>query len=231
VPDIASVTTAGSTVNLGIPFTIKDRKALPKGLQASVRWDPIALAIAPVDPAVWPAFRHHHYLSTRLHPHAYRNCVGGFVDGECVAFCSWMPFMHPHVKNTMKGHRLVVLPDWQGLGLAGVIIDWLGRHLWDQGRRFRVSVAHPALIAYCRRSPRWEPISRSTSLQTGRGALTPWRSTELRILGMQTFVWRPPLEVESAGRVEPAEAGTTPMRNRRRQRTRATEQPVERPVD
>ena len=51
VPDIASVTTAGSTVNLGIPFTIKDRKALPKGLQASVRWDPIALAIAPVDPA------------------------------------------------------------------------------------------------------------------------------------------------------------------------------------
>ena len=51
VPDIASVTSAGSTVNLDVPFTIKDRKALPKGLQASVRWDPIALAIAPVDPA------------------------------------------------------------------------------------------------------------------------------------------------------------------------------------
>ena len=51
VPDIASVTTAGSTVNVGLPFTIKDRKALPKGLQASVRWDPIALSIAPVDPA------------------------------------------------------------------------------------------------------------------------------------------------------------------------------------
>ena len=51
VPGIASVTSAGSTVNLDIPFTIKDRKALPKGLQASVRWDPIALAIAPVDPA------------------------------------------------------------------------------------------------------------------------------------------------------------------------------------
>jgi hypothetical protein len=51
VPDIAGVTTAGSTVNLDVPFTIKDRKALPKGLQASVRWDPIALAIAPVDPA------------------------------------------------------------------------------------------------------------------------------------------------------------------------------------
>jgi hypothetical protein len=51
VPDIATVTTAGSTVSVGMPFTIKDRKALPKGLQASVRWDPIALSIAPVDPA------------------------------------------------------------------------------------------------------------------------------------------------------------------------------------
>ncbi len=51
VPDIASVTSAGTTADLVVPFTIKDRKALPKGLQASVRWDPIALAIAPVDPA------------------------------------------------------------------------------------------------------------------------------------------------------------------------------------
>ena len=51
MPDIATVTTAGSTVNVDVPFTIKDRKALPKGLQASVRWDPIALSIAPVDPA------------------------------------------------------------------------------------------------------------------------------------------------------------------------------------
>src|SRR4029077_13366132 len=41
---------AGSTTTLDIPFTIKDRKVL-KGLEASVRWDPIDVAFAPVAPA------------------------------------------------------------------------------------------------------------------------------------------------------------------------------------
>jgi GNAT superfamily N-acetyltransferase len=159
----------------------------------------LELEIAPVDHTVWPAFRHHHYLSGELSTSAYRNCAGGFIDGQCVAFVSWMHFMHPKIKHTMKGHRLVVLPDWQGLGLAGVIIDWLGQHLWDQGQRFRVSVAHPALIAYCRRSPRWEPVARSKQLQIGAGALTPWRSTEVRILGLHSFVYRPPAETEPVG--------------------------------
>src|SRR5205085_5447198 len=115
------------------------------------------------------------YMSSKLASSAYRHCIGGFIDGECVAFCSWMHFMHPKIKHTMKGHRLVVLPDWQGLGLAGRIVDWLGQHLWNEGWRFRVTIAHPALIAYCRRSPRWQPVARSKKLQTGKGALTPWR--------------------------------------------------------
>jgi hypothetical protein len=50
-PDVSGVTSAGTTVDLAVPFTIKDRKALPKAIQASVRWDPIAVAIAPVDSA------------------------------------------------------------------------------------------------------------------------------------------------------------------------------------
>ena len=50
-PDIGGVTSAGTTVDVAVPFTVKDRKALPKALQASVRWDPISVAIAPVDAA------------------------------------------------------------------------------------------------------------------------------------------------------------------------------------
>jgi hypothetical protein len=50
-PDISGLTSAGSTVDVAVPYTIKDRKALPKALQASVRWDPVAVAMAPVDPA------------------------------------------------------------------------------------------------------------------------------------------------------------------------------------
>ena len=50
-PTFAALPSAGSKTTLDIPFTIKDRKNLPKGLEASVRWDPIDVAFAPVAPA------------------------------------------------------------------------------------------------------------------------------------------------------------------------------------
>lgn len=49
-PDFSVVPAAGIRANIEVPFTIKDRKALPKALQASVRWDPIAVSVVPAQP-------------------------------------------------------------------------------------------------------------------------------------------------------------------------------------
>ena len=49
-PDIIALPSAGTSGNVEVPFKIKDRKALPKGLEASVRWDPIQVEIVPTDP-------------------------------------------------------------------------------------------------------------------------------------------------------------------------------------
>ena len=50
-PDIKRLPSAGTKGHVDVAFKIKDRKALPKGVQASVRWDPIDVAVAPADPA------------------------------------------------------------------------------------------------------------------------------------------------------------------------------------
>ena len=47
-PDIAAAPAAGAPVKLAIPFKNPARTALPKGLQASVRWDAIELVAPPV---------------------------------------------------------------------------------------------------------------------------------------------------------------------------------------
>ena len=49
-PDIKRLPSAGTKGHVDVSFKIKDRKALPTGLQASVRWDPIDVAVAPADP-------------------------------------------------------------------------------------------------------------------------------------------------------------------------------------
>jgi hypothetical protein len=50
-PTLAAVPTAGSKSTIQLPFSIKDRKQLPKKIEASVRWDPIDVSVVPSDPA------------------------------------------------------------------------------------------------------------------------------------------------------------------------------------
>ena len=50
-PAFAALPSVGSATTLDIPYTVKNRSGLPKGLEASVRWDPIDVPFAPVAPA------------------------------------------------------------------------------------------------------------------------------------------------------------------------------------
>ena len=67
-----------------------------------------------------------------------------------------IPFPHPQRKNIRMGHRLVVLPDYQGLGIGLAFDNWLGEYLNDRGYRYHKTISHPALIHAYARSPRWE---------------------------------------------------------------------------
>jgi len=116
----------------------------------------IAVEIRSVSRNVWPRFSHHHYLSASLHNTAV--CIGGFIGGECVAFCSAIPFPHPIARNIWTEHRTVVLPEYQGLGIGGMLAGWLGMYLWERGWRFHSTPSHPAIIAQKAASPRWRML-------------------------------------------------------------------------
>jgi ABC-type thiamine transport system ATPase subunit/GNAT superfamily N-acetyltransferase len=114
----------------------------------------VALEIYRAGRAAWKVFKPHHYLSAKLHSssHAFVACL----DGRPVAFNSYLHFPHPKVRDIKIGHRLVVLPDYQGLGLGGKFEEWMGQYLHERGYRYHNVTAHPALINYCNRSPRWK---------------------------------------------------------------------------
>ena len=114
----------------------------------------LELEITEVPREAWPPFSRHHYLSDHLHV-ASRN-YGAWYRDECIAFNSHIPFPHPSTKNIRMGHRLVVLPDYQGLGIGLAFDDWLGERLHARGYRYHKTISHPALIHSYARSPRWE---------------------------------------------------------------------------
>lgn len=135
---------------------------------------------------VWPLFAPHHYLSPTLAA-AARNWVA-CVDGNPVAFNSIRHQMHPKTKNIKIGHRLVVLPDWQGVGIGMAFDNWVGDLLWSEGYRYHKSITHPALISGYRRSKRWRTVAKGYTLTKSglRSNMDP------RKLNQWSFEYSPP---------------------------------------
>jgi energy-coupling factor transporter ATP-binding protein EcfA2 len=152
------------------------------------------LAVHKVDRSAWRVFARHHYLSGSLAKGA--QCYGAFIGDECVAFTSYIHFPHPHTRNVKMGHRLVVLPDYQGLGIGGRLDDWLGQYLYERGWRYRNVVAHPAMIRYYSASPRWRDTGGSSRRRqlTTTSTVNSMRRRQLnpRALSTRAFEYTPP---------------------------------------
>ncbi len=156
---------------------------------------PISVEVRECDRALWAMYSRFHYLNTNLHRQA--ECYAAYVEGRPVAFHSHLRFPHPNTRNIRMAHRLVVLPDWQGLGIASKLADFFGQYLYDQGLRLHFSVAHPAMIAMLSRSPRWRDLGGKRTLHTSpkpgakRGGM-PARALSPRSLGTRSFEYTAP---------------------------------------
>ena len=75
-----------------------------------------------------------------------------------MAMTAVLHFPHPRRKNTWRGHRTVVLPDYQGLGMGNRLSEIVGGLLTVEGKSFISTSSHPAMLSYRSRSPRWRMI-------------------------------------------------------------------------
>jgi hypothetical protein len=159
----------------------------------------VDVGIYPVDKTAWRVFSPHHYLSAAHSRSA--TAFGMFVGDECVAFHSYRHFVHPHMRNTKQGHRLVVLPDWQGLGLSLRFAEWMGQHLYEQGSRYRIVTAHPAVVRSLSRSPRWVNNNPSMRLRANVSSAPDLRrfQADTRRLNTHSFEYVPPKTLTAEG--------------------------------
>lgn len=116
----------------------------------------------------WRIFGKHHYLS-----HDHNNAARTFVatlNGELCAFVSLLYFAHPKVKNVMRVHRAVVLPDFQGVGIGTAVLDYIARYITQNGRRVTICTSNPAMIHTLKKSPLWRATNfgrKSSGTKTG----------------------------------------------------------------
>jgi ABC-type lipoprotein export system ATPase subunit/GNAT superfamily N-acetyltransferase len=106
------------------------------------------------DKSIWKAFAKHHYLS-----HTHNNAANvyvAFVNNELAGFISILHLPHPVAKTIKKVHRLVILPDYQGLGIGIKLLNEVGKHYIKSGWRYTIVTSAPSLIFGLKKHISWK---------------------------------------------------------------------------
>jgi ABC-type Mn2+/Zn2+ transport system ATPase subunit len=101
----------------------------------------------------WKIFSKYHYLS-----HSHNNAARVFiaeVNGVVAGFISVIHFPHPKVKNYKNIHRLVILPDYQGLGIGKILLNTVADIVKKEGKRVGITTSAPSLIFSLKKDPNW----------------------------------------------------------------------------
>lgn len=109
-------------------------------------------------------FGEHHYLNGSINKAA--RCFVGVWEGRIVAFGSSLAMPNGYIKNSWRGHRTVILPDYQGMGLGVKFSDAIAQLHLDEGIRYYTRTAHPRLGMHRELSPLWKATSKNRKLRT-----------------------------------------------------------------
>ena len=104
----------------------------------------------------WVLFKKHHYLSGELANacHCYTACIGD----KPVAFLGIIHRTGRDIKSYWGESRLVVLPEFQGLGIGKTMSETIGQEYLDRGFRYFSKTSHPILGNYRNSSTKWRAL-------------------------------------------------------------------------
>lgn len=134
----------------------------------------IRLSVAPCDRGQWRLFARHHYLNGGLP--AASTCYVARWDAAAIAsmndmspserpsvlppagptpaaFCAVSPLLG--AVDVRRISRVVVLPDYQGVGIGARLLNTVAAHHTSLGHTVRITTSHPAMLAHLQRSPQW----------------------------------------------------------------------------
>lgn len=90
-------------------------------------------------------------MNTGLSPSA--TCFVGLVNGELACFSGIIPL--PLRAGVKRFHRLVVLPEFQGIGLGTTFIDEISRIYVKKGWDIVLTTTTPSLIYSLDKNDKW----------------------------------------------------------------------------
>lgn len=113
---------------------------------------------------LWNIFRQHHYLSHDLNMACRMFSLR--MNDEPIAMCCVLPLPNGCFNNGYRIHRLVVLPEYQGLGIGTIMIKIICSIYNKFDKVIYIRTSHPKLMNYFENNKDWVSTKRS-------GAISP----------------------------------------------------------
>ncbi len=135
----------------------------------------------------WRLFMDYHYLS-----HAHNNAALKYIaeiNGEPVAWCSLLHFPHPKVKNMKRIHRIVVKPDYQGIGVGGKVMSEISKKYKEKSFRVSLVTSSQSFVHSLANSKQWIMTRKPSRLQnTAKSGVLAGSTSDARITASFEYV-------------------------------------------
>lgn len=97
-------------------------------------------------------------------------CLGLYDDKRIIGFIAVLHQPHPRHKNLKRVSRLVILPDYQGIGLGTKLLNFTAKYWNNKGMDLCIDTSAKNLIASLKKSPNWRmyAYAKSKLAKTGK---------------------------------------------------------------
>jgi ABC-type lipoprotein export system ATPase subunit len=128
----------------------------------------IQLQVSRVESDTWDLFKKHHYLTENVNKGAKFLLFEWNKKPVCIVAILNTP--RKGIPNGMAISRIVVLPDFQGLGLGSRICNFIGGIFVAEGKKMYIKTVNPALGEYFNKVDNWRGTSMNGKKRTMKGA-------------------------------------------------------------
>lgn len=152
----------------------------------SLQRPPIVVGIREAKQSEWKLFKDFHYLSSEHNNAAHKYIAE--IEGVAAAWCSVLHFPHPKIKNMKRIHRIVVRPDYQGIGLGMKFISEIAKKYIAQKLRISLVTSAPSFIYGLQKNKYWVMTRKPSRLQnTAKTGLLAGTTSDARLTATFEF--------------------------------------------
>ena len=101
----------------------------------------------------WKLFKQHHYLTDELNKASNNYLI--LWNKQPIAFIGILPSPSGYYKNGFRVSRLVVLPDFQGLGIGINVLNYISSLYKSNEKTMYIKSSHPGILNKLEKDSKW----------------------------------------------------------------------------